>query len=166
VRHAKFGVLAAVLAGAALLALGPALAVADGKRDRPLKLRAVVKQVTYLDLDDPGPSLGDQYVFSEVLRKHGRRVGESGVHCTVVKIAPPYGGTQTRQCVATLRLRRGQITVQGLNEVQSLDDPGPFTFAITGGTGAYSGASGKLVARAVRPGRAVLKLFIDKKRRH
>ena len=52
-------------------------------------------------------------------------------------------------CVATLRLRRGQITLQGLIEVQGEDDPGPFTVAITGGTGKYIGAGGKAVVREV-----------------
>ena len=36
---------------------------------------------------------------------------------------PPYT-TITAQCVATLSLERGQITLQGLVEFQGEDDPG------------------------------------------
>jgi hypothetical protein len=157
------GVLAAVLLG--VLLIGSA-AGADGKRDRTLRLKAVEQQFEFVDVGDPGPSLGDQLVFSEILRKHGRRAGESGGVCTIVKAAPPYDSTQTHQCVITLRLRRGQITLQGLNEVQGETDPGPFKLAITGGTGAYTGASGKAVFRRRGAGRGVYTLHFEGKKQH
>jgi hypothetical protein len=70
-------------------------------------------------------------------------------------------------CVATLKLKRGQITLQGLIEVQGEDDPGPFTVAITGGTGRYEGAGGKAVIREVSPTRSVYKLrFASSKKHH
>ena len=62
-------------------------------------------------------------------------------------------------------LRRGQITLQGLVEAQSLSDPGPFTLAITGGTGEYRGASGEAVVRR-GPGVAVYKLRLDSAKKH
>jgi hypothetical protein len=43
--------------------------------------------------------------------------------------------------VATASLPQGQITVQGLID---FTDPGPFTLAITGGTGAYRTARGEV----------------------
>ena len=72
----------------------------------------------------------------------------------------------TYQCVATIRLRNGQITVQGLNEFQGQGDPGPFRFAITGGTGAYSGASGEVVVRYDRARKGYYTLRFDARNKH
>jgi hypothetical protein len=160
----KFGARAAVLAIVALgtLVFGSAVAVADGKgKDkRTLRIVAVEKQFNFLDLGNPGPTLGDEIVFSEFLRIRGRGVGESGVVCVVTQAMPPYD-VLTFNCVATLSLRRGQITLQGLVEIQGEDDPGPFTVAITGGTGKFRCASGEAVIRDVSDTRTVYKLRID-----
>jgi Allene oxide cyclase barrel like domain len=67
-------------------------------------------------------------------------------------------------CVATLKLRKGHITLQGLIEVQGMDDPGPFKVAITGGTGKFRCACGEAVVRQVDEGppvESVYKLRID-----
>ena len=157
--RSKLGVSVA-LAAAGLLALGAPLAAADGKGKRTLRLVAVENQSEFLDLGAPGPSLGDQLVFSEILRQRGREVGDSGVTCTVTEAVPPYT-VLTFHCVATLSLRRGQITLQGLIEVQGEDDPGPFTVAITGGTGRYRGAGGEATVRVVSGDRTVYKLRFD-----
>jgi hypothetical protein len=160
-------VYSAVLAiGVLLFATGVADAHGGGKKT--LKLVATELQSDYLDLGAPGPSLGDELVFSESLRQDGRDVGTSGVVCTVTHVVPPYDGVQTFHCVGTLSLRRGQITLQGLIEVQGEDDPGPFTVAITGGTGAYRGAGGEAVVRERPSGTSVYKLrFVrEKKHRH
>ena len=153
----------------AIVALGTlvfssAVAVADGKgkdKDkRTLRIVAVEKQFNSLDLGAPGPTLGDEIVFSEYLRIRGRGVGESGVVCVVTQAMPPYD-VLTFHCVATLSLRRGQITLQGLVEVQGEDDPGPFTVAITGGTGKFRCACGEAVIRDVSDTRTVYKLRFD-----
>ena len=68
--------------------------------------------------------------------------------------------------VGTLKLKRGQITLQGLIEVQGEDDPGPFTVAITGGTGRYVGAGGKAVIRELSPTRSVYKLRFTSSKKH
>jgi hypothetical protein len=71
----------------------------------------------------------------------------------------------TLHCVATLSLRRGQITLQGLIEVQGEGDSGPFTVAITGGTGAFFGAGGEARIRNVSDMVSVYKLrFADRKK--
>jgi hypothetical protein len=159
---------AAVLATVVLggLVFGSVLAAADGDRGKKRTLRLIGResQMEFLDLGAPGPSLGDEIVFSEVLRRRGRgEVGMSGGVCTVTEALPPYD-VLTYQCVVTLRLRRqGQITLQGLNEVQGMDDPGPFRLAITGGTREFRGASGEAVVRFPRERRAVYKLRFDSK---
>ena len=157
----KVVVLAVVVLG--LLVSAPAVASASGGK-KTLRIKAEEKQFQFLDLGDPGPSLGDEIVFSEILFIRGREVGESGVVCTVTQAMPPYD-VLTFHCVGTLRLDKGQITLQGLIEVQGEDDPGPFRVAITGGTGKFRGAGGEAVVREVSAGpptTSVYKLRFDK----
>ena len=160
----KFEVYAAVLAivGLGVLAFGSTLAAANGKGKQTLRLVATENQSEFLDLGTPGPSLGDEIVFSEVLSRRGREVGVSGGVCTATEVVPPYD-ILTFHCVATLSLRQGQITLQGLVEIQGEDDQGPFTVAITGGTGAFRGAGGEAVIRDVSATRTIYKLRFDKK---
>jgi hypothetical protein len=149
--------LAIVVLGALLFA--PGVANAHGGK-QTLKLDATELQSEFVDVGAPGPSLGDQLVFSESLERFGRDVGMSGGVCTVTHAMAPYD-VLTFHCVATLSLRRGQITLQGLIEVQGEDDPGPFVVAITGGTGAYRGAGGEAIVRERRDGMSVYKLRFD-----
>jgi hypothetical protein len=150
-----------------ILALSFGTTAADGRgkgKDKGDSLRLVAKTIQEgtLDLGTPGPSLGDQLVFSEVLRERGREVGTSGAVCTITEAVPPYT-VVVYHCVGTLSLRRGQITLQGLVETQGMDDPGPFLVAITGGTGAYRGASGEAVVRDPIGPRRIYKLSFDSK---
>jgi len=160
--RSKHAVRAAVVAIIALgvLIFGSAPAVADGKRKHDsLRLVGTPIQSEFLDLGAPGPSLGDEFVFSNVLRKDGREAGTAHGVCVVTEVVPPYTDF-TFHCVATLSLKRGQITLQGIAELQGLGDPGPFTWAITGGTGAYRGASGE--AKILRtPTVTIYKLSFD-----
>jgi hypothetical protein len=163
-----FRLSAAVLAIAVLgvLVLGSAVASAKGGGKKTLRITAVEDQAEFLDLGTPGDSLGDEFVFSETLMRRGQDVGMSGVVCTVTNV-----GTYdilTLHCVGTLSLRKGQITLQGLVEIQGLGDPGPFRVAITGGTGAFRGAGGEAVYRQVDPGppvRSVYKLRFDSRKK-
>ena len=165
--HTKLRLYWAVFAIVALgvLVSGTAVASAHGHGKRTLRLVAHENQFEFLDLGASGPSLGDELVFSETLFKNGREVGVSGVVCTVTQVMPPYD-VLTLHCVATLSLRRGQITLQGLVEVQGEDDPGPFTVAITGGTGAFRGAGGEAVIRDVSETETIYKLRFDSHKKH
>lgn len=160
----RFRFFAAVLAIAVLgvLVSGTGIASAHGKGKKTLRLVATEIQSEFLDVGAAGPSLGDRLVFSERLTRKGREVGTSGVVCTITQTTPPYD-VFTFQCVGTLSLRRGQITLQGLLEIQGEDDRGPFTVAITGGTGAYRGASGQATVRQVSDTMSVYKLRFDAK---
>jgi hypothetical protein len=151
-------VLAIVALG--VLLFGSAVASAHGKGKQTLRLTATENQSEYMDNGTSGPSLGDQLVISETLHKNGREVGTSGIVCTVTEVTPPYD-VITFHCAATLSLRRGQITIQGLLEIQGENDPGPFTVAITGGTGAYRGASGEAVIRDVSETESAYTLRFD-----
>jgi len=153
---------AAVVALAVLAAAAPA---ARGGKGETLRLVAIQKQQQFIDLAPTGPSLGDQLVFSDTVYRNGREAGTDGAVCSITQVVPPYA-VATYQCVATIRLRNGQITVQGLNEFQGEGDPGPFRFAITGGTGAYSGASGELIVRYDRAGKGYYTLRFDARKKH
>jgi Allene oxide cyclase barrel like domain len=162
-RRLYAGVLAILVLG--VLMSEPAAASSSAKGKRVLRIVATELQSQFLDLGTPGPSLGDELVFSERLSRHGRSVGVSGGVCTATQVEAPYDALMF-QCVGTLKLKRGQITLQGLIEVQGEDDPGPFTVAITGGTGRYAGAGGKAVIREVSPTRSVYKLHFASSKKH
>jgi hypothetical protein len=158
----KFRLIAALIAIVALAALVSAPAAsanAGGKKFKTLRIIAEEKQSEFLDLGDTGPSLGDELVFSDRLFIRGRQVGESGVVCVVTQAMPPYD-VLTFKCEGALSLRKGQITLQGLIEVQGEDDPGPFRVAITGGTGKFRCACGEAVVRQVTETRSVYRLRI------
>ena len=87
-----------------------------------------------LDLATPGTSLGDEQVFTARFDANGRTIGFDGGVCTLVRLPQVY------QCVATNALPDGQLTAQALVDFQK--GPGPFQFAITGGTDRYQSARG------------------------
>ena len=148
-----------------VLLLVPGVANAHGGGKKTLKLTATELQSEFLDLGATGPSLGDELVFSESLAKRGRDVGMSGVVCTVTHAEAPYE-VLTFHCVGTLSLGRGQITLQGLIEVQGEDDRGPWTVAITGGTGAFRGAGGEAIVRDTSDTTTIYKLRFDARKHH
>ena len=124
----------------------PATAMANGhRRDRSFRLVAKETEFQMLDLA-PSGSVGDQFVFADDLYRDGRWVGDDGGSCTITRFQS-YDEFDAN-CIDTLRLRGGQITLQGLVTFSNggLDRT---TVAITGGTGAYRGASGEVVIRAV-----------------
>ncbi|MFD4994729.1 allene oxide cyclase barrel-like domain-containing protein [Streptomyces buecherae] len=98
-----------------------------------IKLKNEQHAVT--DLGPAGPSLGDYNSFSGRAIRDGREVGLGAGSCKTVHIE---GDKATTQCVITVEIGRGSVTMQSLAPKggSSLD------MAITGGTGAYAGARG------------------------
>ena len=145
-RKLRFGAVAVLLF--ALLGTG---ASASGSRDKDdddvkvIRLTAITAQDAFLDLGEPGDSLGDQSVFSEDLFRQGKNVGKSGVVCTIVRLEPMVSATV--QCVGTADLPKGQITIQGL--VTFTNGPSTFQLAITGGTGKYREAHGEVTVEEI-----------------
>jgi hypothetical protein len=137
---------ALVVAGAlAVPALGPAFATGEGSHVT-IDLRSVIVQETELDLGEPGFGPGDQYVFaSDLLRwDDGRPTGDYAAACTFARVEDG-GQAAVATCLATLRLPRGQITLQGL--VTFSEDLESFDVAVTGGSGRYAGAGGTATIR-------------------
>jgi hypothetical protein len=119
---------------------GTTLTVASaGGNEVELRFRAKTTEQTFLDLGEKGDSLGDQFIFHDVLRHAGERVGHDGGVCTITSLEGPAGEAQ---CLVTAYLSGGQITFQGL--IVETGDPPRFTLAVTGGTGQYEGASGEV----------------------
>jgi hypothetical protein len=144
-----------------VLALGVAPA-AEGAKGKTLRLTAVEIESTFLDLGTTGLSQGDQIVFADELRRRGRVVGEDGGTCTVTNLVS-YDAFAAN-CVVTAELQRGQIAVQGLATFRE-GELLRATLAITGGTGAYRGASGEVRVREIREGRLRYTFRFDRKRR-
>ena len=145
-RKLMVGVLAAVL-----VATGASMAVAgsgdDGDDDGGRTIRLVDKVVSEaeLDLGETGFGVGDRFVFSGDLYKGDEKVGEDGGECIITRVVSET--SQTANCVATLSLPGGQITVQGL--VAFTADEEPFTVAVTGGTGRYDEADGEMTIETI-----------------
>ena len=142
-----FAVLALALAIAVVSLVPAATAAKRGKKVTVINLTTRTAQEAELDLGTPGFSVGDRFVFSDNVFRGGRQVGVLGGECTLTRLEPnplPEGQEPTSgtfNCVATIRLPRGQLTLQGLFTFS--EQAGPrVQIAITGGTGAYRTARG------------------------
>src|SRR6476619_7662521 len=149
----RLGVTGAVVAVAALAAgsVGPA-AGTDDHGSRTIRVVSHNTEESFVDVGKHGFSLGDEFVFTSRLTHHGRKVGHTGVVCTITSVK-----REESQCVGSAKLGRGEITIQGLQA----DDPQVFSFAITGGTGAFEGAEGTLVVRELRHNRELLSFHLS-----
>ena len=145
--------LAVAALAASILALGGvtlASANSSGSSDdngaREIKLFALTVQIDFPDLGANGFSLGDEQVFSDDLydKSGGTKLGFDGGVCTIVRVADVKRASGSAQCVVTLSLAEGQITVQGLVTFVGNETPPPFDLAITGGTGAFKNARGSV----------------------
>lgn len=86
--------------------------------------------------DNPAPdTAGDEDVFTADFYAHGKKVGFDGGVCKLVR--PPA----LFHCVGTNKFAKGDLTAQFLHDYSQ---GGSGRFAITGGTGAYRGASGQV----------------------
>jgi allene oxide cyclase-like protein len=95
---------------------------------------------------NPRLSVGDAYVFSSPLfNEANNRIGTLHVSCAVTR-----GGRfprATSQCHGTYALRDGTLAASAVLR------RGNATIAVVGGTGAYEGARGSIIDRALPRGR-------------
>jgi hypothetical protein len=113
-----------------------------GKRFHVLHVTRDTGNDVFLDLDhsatadNPAPdSVGDEDVFTADFYVHDEKVGFDGGVCKLVRLPAFY------HCIATNSFAEGDLTVQFLAD---FTQSAPGHFAITGGTGAYRGASGEV----------------------
>ncbi|MGW2748992.1 allene oxide cyclase barrel-like domain-containing protein [Streptomyces sp. NPDC001450] len=114
-----------------------------GNNEQVIHLTAVVTQVTSLDFPPPGPSQGDELIVAGNVLQNGTKVGTYDETCTTTRTGTD--DSSTVQCVTTLTLPQGKITVQGVFAITNTG-PGDITLAITGGTGVYRTAQGYVQA--------------------
>jgi len=95
-----------------------------------------------IDVAPHGFSLGDEVVGAVSLKRDGRLVGRGLSECTITDAT--FKG---QQCTLDLVLQRGVITakIAGLDRPLPNQTPSPNdVFAVTGGTGPYTGADGTI----------------------
>jgi hypothetical protein len=95
---------------------------------------------TTVDLGEEGDSVGDTLVFANEVydADDANAVGSDQGSCVRTKKGEAW------ECTLTTTLDNGSIAVQG----PFYDDGRDATWAITGGTGEYSGASGQMTLKA------------------
>jgi hypothetical protein len=112
---------------------------------RFFELRIKTLHEETIDAPPAGLSEGDRFVFSDRVFRDFKEVGWDGGECVLVWFKP--GSDRDRpeifraQCVATVWLPEGQITVQGL--VDFADEESE-TLAVTGGTGEFRNTGGEV----------------------
>jgi hypothetical protein len=155
----KLGVSGCVVAVAALAVGSVAPAAGTGKDDDNGDHRSWIKVVStnteeeFIDVGTPDFSLGDQFVFTSELTKHGKTVGHAGVVCTITSVA-----AEEAQCVGTAWFdKHGQIAIQGL----LAGEPRDFSFPITGGTRDFEDAGGTLFVHEISDTKELLAFHIE-----
>ena len=95
------------------------------------------RATTFVQIDNgrKGSSAGDISTFTHALTERGGPVGRDQGYCVRILRG-------TSECTMTTVLRDGRIMVAG-----SFDDVGVNRLAVTGGTGAYTHASGSVSVR-------------------
>jgi hypothetical protein len=134
---------AAILAAAVLAAATVAIA-AQARTGGGHALRVVATQHDFheLGMGKKGPVPGSVVVFSERLAEAGKAVGADHIVCTFTGAWP----SETDFCRGVFQLAGGSIVAEGISA------RGPFTVAITGGTGRYAGARGTVHATPTKTG--------------
>jgi hypothetical protein len=130
---------------AAVAALGVAVVIpsaGQSQAPRTITLESHTKSVKVVDLPPRGKSsAGDLVMAISALRNaDGTRAGTEYLSCNLTGRARTFESANY-QCSSTHKLRDGTITYAG--HVRLADRE--VTVAVTGGTGAYDGASGHLV---------------------
>jgi Allene oxide cyclase barrel like domain len=135
------------LVGAALL-LGVALACAVSTTHaavaakQTMHITATQHDFHQVGVGKKGPVPGSVFVFSEKLAQNGKAIGSDHIVCTFVGKWP----SETDFCRGLFVLPGGSIVAEGSSA------RGPFTVAITGGTGRYAGARGVVHATPTKSG--------------
>jgi hypothetical protein len=107
---------------------------------------------TVIDQPPTGLSVGDERLGHGDLYKGTKRVGNLAFVLTVTNTRFKSGVIQLK-VAETFTLPGGTIEAAGVSYRPSLTVlPPSDTYAITGGTGRYVGASGQLIVKNVAPG--------------
>jgi allene oxide cyclase-like protein len=143
--------LALAAAAVAVLAMivAASLAPPAGSITTGRTIRVLLKnrQVSTVDLAPRGVSQGDLRVTHAPLYnpRETKRIGTFDAVCFVTKPARTEDQSQITQCDYTIKLARGEISLQTINSRPALGEVTPSDVAaVTGGTGPYQNARGEL----------------------
>jgi hypothetical protein len=135
-----------VLATGAVVAAATALPATGQQAPgaRTLTLTSVTARGSEHAIDTPpkGESAGDRFIFASTLRRGAAMAGRMEGDCLAVDAK--FEGLQ---CTLTAVLADGSIALEGasLNKrIPGATTPAGDVYAITGGTGAYAGATGTM----------------------
>jgi hypothetical protein len=94
-----------------------------------------------IDTRPKGPSVGDRWLLASTLRQAGKVAGRLEGDC--VGVDKTFG---VLQCSVVVILPDGRLTLQGASVSKRIPGVGGTgeEYAITGGTGAYQGATGTM----------------------
>lgn len=138
--HTRLIAVAAAV-GAAMVAGGSVAIASSGSptitRAHTLQVKGTSTSFHFVDVGRKGFSLGDQFVLTERLTRHGKRVGHVDAHCTIIS-------RHDTICEATALLPAGKITFGGAISSNAGSPGSRFTFAITGGTRQYQNVRGQV----------------------
>ena len=134
---------------AAAVAAGIAVLPASGQNQPATRTLTFVStekanDEKFVDVKPKGYSVGDSFLLSSLLHQGGHVAGRVEAHCSLQD--PSY---HAQACTITAILADGQITLQGAGLDKKLPGVGSTgeAYAITGGTGAYVGASGTMTRK-------------------
>jgi hypothetical protein len=98
----------------------------------------------FTDVKPKGDSVGDGFLLSSLLHRDGKVAGRVEGQC--VELDATY---HAQMCTITAILADGRITLQGAGPDRKLPGVGGTdeVYAITGGTGAYVGATGTMTIK-------------------
>ncbi len=132
-------VLTALTVGFALASSSKAGPRTTGEEPIHLVIPAAPVLLKFNDFDHDGLTLGDTLTAVEPLldASQSQRVGTAYAECIVAGKVLREG--TPLDCTYVLKLKDGTITTQGLDP----HGPSDVFFAVTGGTGAYEGATGQ-----------------------
>jgi hypothetical protein len=95
---------------------------------------ARVHAAHFIDIGEPGDSVGDMFVFDQpLLDERNNSIGNNSGTCIRTRVG------HSSQCQWTLSLNNGSIQVAGREF-----DKGASDISIVGGTGTYSGSTGEM----------------------
>jgi hypothetical protein len=136
----------AVVAVATLSACSGASEAQPADKDEPTTLTFTLDgeggDYNHVDTGKKGESLGDRHLAAMTLEIDGTIAGRMLMDCTGVD--PTYEG---QTCSGHALVDGGTLAFEHVGTHVPIPgvDPGEEAYAVTGGTGAYSGASGEMV---------------------
>ncbi len=100
---------------------------------------------SFVDQPPAGPSPGDaEHLTARLRDATGRFVGTARTTCVFTKVIP---NDVLERCSASGKTNEGTLIFGGVGHLESMNPP----WQVTGGTGAYKGAHGKLIFEADIP---------------